>query len=74
MKEITTLGQTEIANAKMWPWHIAATTALSQGHRSRYISRAHLYIDSVTDTKSSPTAHLCALSSGRHRQRHRCHS
>lgn len=55
MKEIITLGQTEIANSRMSPWYIAGTTAVTQGPHSHYISRAHLYIDiSVTDTNLHP--------------------
>lgn len=30
MKEISTLGQTEMANSQMSPWHIAATMAVIQ--------------------------------------------
>lgn len=62
MKEIITLGQTEIANSRMSPWYIAATTAVTQGSHSHYISRAHLYIDiSVTDTNLHPEPLLCTL-------------
>lgn len=69
MKEITTLGQTEIANSRMSPWYIAATTAATQGPHSRYISRAHLYIDSLLQTPNlhpQPTSvHSHLASTGR---------
>lgn len=83
MKEITALGQTGTANSKMLPWHIAATTAVTQTPQPLYFQSSFVYwfsityidwyIDSLLET---PDLHPqnCALSFGRCRQRHRCHS